>query len=126
MQHMQRFFLQKNSSPFSQRHHQVSAFYSYKGFLLKISLNEHRFKGVQKYLSRNMLTTKKHTVNFAFSTSKHDGFMCQVLYGTSFEGVDCLQVQIAKAKRSKYKEHLSLEKIDHGATFLGKRDEGNV
>ena len=66
----------------SRRQHQVWHwhFLQWQRFSFK-QLNEHRFNGTPKYLFRSMLSTKRHTVNFAFSTSKHNGLICQVLYG---------------------------------------------
>ena len=80
MQHMQRVLLQKLLVGDNIKY-DIGTFYSDKGFLLNISLNEHRFNGTPKYLFRSILSTKRHTINLAFSTSKHDDFICQVLYG---------------------------------------------
>ena len=45
---------------------------------------------------------------------------------TIFEGVDCLQVQITRAKRNKCKELLSLKNINHGETYIADKDAKKI
>ena len=45
---------------------------------------------------------------------------------TIFEGVDCLQVQITRAKRNKCKELLSLKNINHGGTYIADKDAKKI
>ena len=128
-QNMQRLCLCKHFLPVRGKLHQIwpSRFLKLHGVPLhkKILLNEHRIKSAQKYLPKGMVNTKHVTVNLGCKHG-HDSVMCKACIGTTFEGSDCLQVHIIRAKCCKSEESVLLENYNHVETYVINIDAKNV